>query len=240
MRSVWMAIAAAVLAACGAGEGGEARSAASAPEANATLSPRAGVDSTAPVDSGATRLVIHPSLPPYDFAPYEREPTVVDSIVVSVAGRRVQALRPGENLMPPGTEVERLSTVDLDFDGYGDLAFLVMLAMANSRTEYWRFDPRTRRFESAGEFETLVPDSATRELTSYNRGGHAGALWTAARWRWRDGRLAAVREEEQAWLEDAQRYVRIARRLREDGTTEVRHDTLDDEEVHPGPSWTQP
>ena len=239
MRSVWMLAAAVALAACGSGNGGDARAAAAVAEAAPA---RTTADSAAvvPMDSGAVRLHIHPSLPPYDFVPHERKPTVVDSIVVSVQGRRVQTLRPGENLMPPGAEVERLSPIDLDFDGYADLAFLVMLAMANSRTEYWRFDPRTRQFHPAGEFETLMPDSAAGEHTSYNRGGHAGALWTAARWRWRDGRLAAVWEEEQAWLEDAQRYVRITRRTREDGTAHVRHDTLDEAEVRPGPSWTQP
>jgi hypothetical protein len=186
---------------------------------------------------------IHPTLPPHGFALHGGEPGVVDSIVVTAGGAHVQTLPTGENQLPPETAagVERLSTLDLDWDGHADLALLSGVGMANSRSLYWRFDPATRRFTEAGEFETLVPDSAAREHTTFNRGGHGGRLWTAARWRWAGNALVPVVEEEQESLDADGRYVHVVRRRRGDRMEVVRADTLEgDAELRAAPSWMEP
>jgi hypothetical protein len=152
----------------------------------------------------------------------------------------VQTLRPAENVVPEDAGLQRLSTIDLDYDGYADLALLSTVGMANSRSEYWRFDPRTRRFVNTGEMETLTPDSAAHEHTAFNRGGHAGRLWTAARWRWVDGALVAVAEEEQDALGDGERYVHVIRQARGGKMVETRRDTLEGEELRSSPTWAEP
>jgi hypothetical protein len=174
------------------------------------------------------------------FRLHETRPGVVDSVTVTRDGRAVQSLRAPQNLVPPETGIERISRIDLDFDGHADLALLTELAMASSRSAYWRLDPATGRFTSAGEFETLHPDSATGEHVSFNRGGHAGRLWTASRWRWQDGALHEVRREEQEWSDDAARYVRIVRERRGPTLAETVRDTLDEVELRSGPSWIKP
>jgi hypothetical protein len=233
------------LAACSRAEQPPARQTAdAAPDSASVASAAPTADAPAadaPYDSAAAWTVrIHPTLPPHTFAVHQEGPEVVDSIVVWVDGRRVQTLRPRENHVIADAETERLSTLDLDFDGYADLALLTMLAMANSTSEYWRFDPAARRFVPAGEFETLTPDSAARELTHYNRGGHGGRLWTAARWRWADTALVLVSEEEQDALGDGERYVHIVRQPRGGRMVEVRRDTLEGEELRSSPSWAEP
>lgn len=232
MMAVW------ALAACSGPEQAPARAADAAPD-SAPSAPRA-VASAAPEDEAGRTIRIHPTLPPHAFALHEGRPGVVDSIVVSADGRRVQALRPGENDVPPEMEAERLSAIDLDFDGYADLALLSTLAMANSWSRYWRFDPSAQRFVPAGELETLTPDSAARELTHFNRGGHGGRLWTAARWRWMDTALVRVAEEEQDALGDGERYVHVVRRMRDGKMAEIRRDTLAGERLRAGPSWMEP
>lgn len=242
MRRMGMLLAVTALAACGGADTDDARPAAPAVAAadSAPVRP-ATADAVPAADSGAGKGVhIHPTLPPHAFALHGGEPGVVDSIVVTAGGRRVQTLRPRENLVPPDARLERVSTIDLDFDGYADLALLSTLGMANSRSEYWRFDPRMRRFVPAGEFETLAPDSAAREHTTFNRGGHAGRLWTAARHRWVDGRLLTVAEEEQALHEDGERYVRIVRRRQDGKMVEAGRTTLEDADLRAGPSWMEP
>ncbi|HYR07417.1 MAG TPA: hypothetical protein VEQ60_06605 [Longimicrobium sp.] len=238
MRRTGMMLGICALAACSRAEQPPARQTADAAPDSA-LAPSAPA-AAAPRDSGAATVRIHPTLPPHAFALHEGEPGVVDSIVVSVDGRRVQTLRPRENHVLPDAGAERLSTIDLDFDGYADLALLSVLAMANSTSEYWRFDPAARRFVPAGEFETLTPDSAARELTHYNRGGHGGRLWTAARWRWADTALVLVSEEEQDALGDGERYVHIVRQPRGGRMVEVRRDTLQGEALRSSPSWAEP
>jgi hypothetical protein len=231
-----MMLGACALAACSRAEQPPARQTAdAAPDSAAPQAAEA--PAAAPADGAGIR--IHPTLPLHAVALHEGEPGVVDSIVVAMDGRPVQTLRPVENQVPPDAGLQRLSTIDLDFDGYADLALLSTLGMANSRSEYWRFDPAARRFVAAGEHDTLTPDSAAREHTTYNRGGHAGRLWTAARLRWVDGKLVPVAEEEQTSL-DGERYVHIRRRHHQGKMIEARHDTLEAEELRAEPSWARP
>jgi hypothetical protein len=240
MGRIWMMAAACALAACSAPDQAPPRQAESSAAAadSAPVQQTAEAAPPAPASGAGQMIHIHPSLPPHGFTLHARE-TAVDSIVVSVDGRPVQTLKPGENLLPPGTEVERLSTIDLDFDGYADLAFLTYVAMANSSSEYWRFDPQARRFVHAGEFETLTPDSAAREHATFNRGGHGGRMWTATRLRWMEGRLVPVVEEEQTSV-DAERYVHIVRRPRGGRMVEAQADTLEEASLRTGPSWMEP
>lgn len=226
MRMMWIAAAAWALAACGTAEQADAPGA-------------SGVDSTAVRASGPAADAA-PGDTAIAFRPVPEGPGKVDSILVLRGGRAVQTLRPSENGLPSHSEVERISRVDLDFDGHADLGFVTELSMAGSRSEYWRLDPRTGRFEPAGVYETLQPDSAARELTTYVRGGHAGRLWTASRWRWMDGALAEVRREEQDVLPDGDGYVRIVWERRNGEMAETSRDTLDDASPHPGPSWAEP
>lgn len=237
MRMRWMMLGACALAACSRAEQPPARQTADAPPDSAI--PQATKAPAAARAADGTGIRIHPTLPPHAVALHGGEPGVVDSLVVSVDGRPVQTLRPVENVVPPDAGLQRLSTIDLDYDGYADLALLSTIGMANSRSEYWRFDPAARRFVAAGEHETLMPDSAAREHTTYNRGGHAGRLWTAARLRWVNGKLVPVAEEEQTSLGD-DRYVHIRRRHHQGRIIEVRHDTLGEENLRKEPSWGQP
>jgi hypothetical protein len=215
-----MVAAACALVACGAAEEDDARGAAPAAE------------SAAPADSPAADTA-------YAFRVHETRPGTADSITVTRRGQAVQTLVPGENHVLPEAEVGRISRIDLDFDGHADLAFVTELTMAGSHSHYWRLDPASGRFTPAGVRATLQPDSAARELTSYVRGGHAGRLWNASRWRWMDGALAEVRHEEQDALGDGV-YVRIVRERRGGALVETSRDTLDEAQLEEGPSWRTP
>lgn len=231
MRTRWMA-ALCLLAACGTAEGGDARTVArdSAPAPSAA----------APADSATATTRTAADAVEWTFRPHGTRPGVVDSIVVTRGTERVQALVPGENHVEPETGVERISRPDLDWDGHADLAFVTELTMAGSHSHYWRFDPARARFTDAGVHETLHPDSAAREWTTFNRGGHGGRLWRAARWRWADGALAEVRREEQDVLEDGATYVRVVRERRGGALAETQRDTVAEAELRAGPSWMDP
>lgn len=226
-----MVAAACVLAACGAehGDGEAALAADSAPAAEDSAAARGDAAEAGPAVADTA----------FTFRVHETQPGTADSITVARGGRVVQTLLPSENHVLPEAGVERIDRVDLDFDGYADLAFVTELSMAGSRSEYWRLDPGTGGFDHAGVYETLQPDSAARELTTYIRGGHAGRLWTASRWRWMDGALVEVRQEEQDVQPDGEGYVRIVRERRNGALAETSRDTVAD--AGPGtPSWMKP
>jgi len=155
----------------------------------------------------------------------------VDSIVVRRGCETMQTLAPGESFLLPSETAPRLSMVDVDFDGHGDLAFLSYQGMANSTSEYWRFDPASGRFEPLGAFETFQPDSARRELVTRNRGGHAGLIWSAGRHKYEGGKIVTMREEAQDWSDEAEAYVRIVRERRAGRMVETARDTLTREEA---------
>ena len=232
MRMMRIAAAALALAACGAAEGTDARgampSAAEVAVLDADASESAAAMDAAPADTS------------FPFRLHESRPGSVDSITVTRGGRAVQTLRPSENEVPAHAELDRISRVDLDYDGHADLAFVTELSMAGSRSQYWRWNPRTGRFASAGVYETLQPDSAARGFTTHIRGGHGGRLWTASRWRWMDGALAEVRREEQDAAGDGEAYVHVVQE-RQGGTfVETSRDTLAGEEIRAGATWMEP
>lgn len=231
MRTTWMLAAACALAACGAADAEDTRVA--APPAGSAMDSAAARGNGAAGTSSTTDT-------PFAFRMHETQAGMVDSITVTRGGQPVQTLRPSENLVPPESSVERIHRADLDFDGHADLGFVTELSMAGSRSEYWRMDPRTGRFAPAGVYETLQPDSAAREFTTYIRGGHAGRLWTASRWRWMDGAMVEVRQEEQDVLPDDAGFVRIIRERRGGALAETSRDTVADAELEPGPTWAKP
>lgn len=231
MRMRWMA-AACLMVACGTADGDDARPA--APDSAAPPS------AAAPADSATATARTAAEASDWTFRPHGTRPGVVDSIVVTRGARRVQALVPGENHVLPETGVERISRPDLDWDGHADLGFVTELTMAGSHSHYWRLDPAAGRFTDAGVRETLHPDSAAREWTTFNRGGHGGRLWRASRWRWMDGALAEVRREEQDVLEDGATYVRVVRERHGGALAETQRDTLAEAELRAAPSWMEP
>jgi hypothetical protein len=228
---MWMMLGACALAACGGADAEQARAAAPADTAPSMVR----VDSPAKVVRASTVA----SDSGYVFRPHGSRPGVVDSITVAYGGRPVQTLVPEENQVDPEMGIERITRPDLDWDGHADLGFVTELSMAGSRSQYWRLDPATRRFTPAGTYETLQPDSAAREWHTFIRGGHAGRLWTASRWRWIDGRLTEVRREAQDQLDDGS-YGRIVHEHRGGALAETTRDALAEDELRGGPSWMEP
>jgi hypothetical protein len=230
MRTMALLLAACALAACGARDGDAgAADDARPPASAASADSAAGVVADAAAGEGAHAFRLH-----------ETQSGVVDSITVTQGGRVVQVLLPSENQVPPETGVERIARPDLDYDGHADLAFVTELSMAGSRSEYWRLDPASGRFSHAGVFETLQADSAAREHTTHIRGGYAGRLWTASRWRWMNGELAEVRREEQDVLADDEGFVHIVHEHRNGALAETRRDTLAEHEARSAATWMEP
>ena len=227
MNRWMMVLSACALAACGPGEGPAGESPRASPENASNLVPAASTEA-------AHTIRVHPDHPPYGLVLHERDGGV-DSVGVLRGTRRLQTLAVSENAPAPG--VDRISTPDLDFDGHADLGLVTELAAGTSRSDYWRFDSTSGRYVALGNHETLQVDSAAQSLTTFNRGGHGGRIWTAAQVGVAGGALVPLREEEQAWVEDAQAYVRVVRERRGGTLAEISRDTLSESELRAGPSW---
>lgn len=217
---------AAVLAACGDGPPNQGTT------ADKGAAPASNPAPAAP-GSPARTIRVHPDHPPYGLVLHEHD-GVVDSVGVLRGTQHVQTLQvtPGA---APG--VDRVSTPDLDFDGHADLALVTQLAAGTTRSDYWRFDPASGWYQPLGNHETLQVDTAAEELTAFNRGGHGGRIWSAARLKLMDEALVPTRVEEQVWVDGLQKYVLMIRERRGSRLVETRRDTLDDARLRAGPSW---
>lgn len=107
------------------------------------------------------------------------------------------------------------AAVDINFDGYRDLTLLTDREGGTAtRTAYWVYEPRTRRFARQGEHTTFQIDSTRRRLRTYQPSGHGGLEYTAREYRWKQRRLALAHEEAQFALPGGSTFRRVVRECR--------------------------
>lgn len=223
MRGMWMLLATAALAACGTAD----------EDAAAPAARPSGSDAPAVRADAARKRVDSVAVGRFRFVLHRMPSGVVDSVFVTRAGRRVQALVPSER-EEYAVLTDPTYRVDLDFDGHMDFGLVTLMpAGPNAAFDYWRYDPAAERFGYVGNYPMLEPDSAGRTLYTHARGGHAGRLWSNARWRWTDGRLLEFWRNEQTYAMDVERYVYSESELRDGRWVVVKADTLENCEAEP-------
>lgn len=189
--------------------------------------------------SGELVFTVHGELPRFGFTPTVGGDGVVSRIDVRPLGSRAatQALEVPENVIGADEPAERFFVEDINFDGYGDLQFVSDRGAANTISAYWVFAPGDRRFHFVDELPTVQIDAAKQELTSYHRGGHAGRIFSASRFRWEGRRLVETARETQDAIDGTTDYVLTVEVLQRGQLVEVRRDTLPEAEARTGPSW---
>jgi hypothetical protein len=188
--------------------------------------------------------MIHPNLPRYDFRligrAFDEGRSVVDKIIVS----RTDKPEPWQILnvpemypIPKAANNSYFIAEDLNFDGYLDIGLLTNLAMVNSTSYYWVFNIQTRKYEALGEYQTLRLIPAKKELWTYNRGGNAGLLWSAARYKYLNGKLIAVETQQQDFDENNNRYIRTTSKRTNEKLVIVKREFFKEDVATPGATW---
>ncbi len=89
---------------------------------------------------------------------------------------------------------------DVNFDGYADLAFLRVTGVANAWSDYYLFDPLTKRWQFNAElsdYPNITRNEEKRTLSFYNKGGYGGAWYESGTMQWLDSKVLMMRREEQ-------------------------------------------
>jgi hypothetical protein len=87
---------------------------------------------------------------------------------------------PGEQRSDHGYLIIRCPTChwiggqDINFDGWLNLLFMTERGAANSKAEYWVYDPAADRFRDLGEFPMFRVDAVHKRLSTYVGNGPAG------------------------------------------------------------------
>lgn len=125
---------------------------------------------------------------------------VVDAIAVQRAGQEVQRLPvPAMEPVLPGAAF-LVEAQDINFDGYNDLALAVARGVANTYAMYWLFDPSRGRFTSLGRYPRFTVDMTRKRLSTYERGGEGGFIYTATAYAFSHNGLIVIRRERQERL----------------------------------------
>ena len=123
----------------------------------------------------------------------------VDALQVSRTDRAGSAQSLPVHTMTPVAKGDDffLGADDINFDGYNDLYFATSRGVANTYADYWLFDPARGTLSYLGSYPIFKVDAPTRELSTYERGGDAGMIYTSKRYAFIDGKLTVIASEEQ-------------------------------------------
>ncbi len=135
--------------------------------------------------------------------------------VTTKDGRLLQRLDDDRRVFDsPPPSMPYLRVDDVNFDGYPDVGvFLRFEIPGNALYAYWLFDPATHRFVRLVGPALSNPrvDAGAKAVIAESNDGGAGKLFTRTTYRVRDGRLEAIQDERQRWIDG--RYVHETRNL---------------------------
>jgi hypothetical protein len=167
---------------------------------------------------------VHPDLHQHVFrVVWTPDPLVeLDRIEVSTTENItvIQKLTVDECLAP----FLHFEAVDANFDGYKDLMFLVSSgASGNESYMVWFFNPQKGEFVPRKEFielPGLSVDEKTKTVHTLARGGMIGLNYVSTAYKYIDGKLTPVEEENQHDLYPSQYFLNVMSK-RSDGKMEV-------------------
>lgn len=167
-------------------------------------------------DTTATVDELHDS----DYGIFHFDYSVTDELIFSLqlqlperkallftqaSGPILQEFKLGEDLnMDDGYYAENPETIfslqDVNFDGYTDISFIRTTGVANTWSDYYLFDPKTKKWqfqEELSEHANLSVDDKNRQLNFHNKGGFGGAWYESGTIEWINSKPLLIRKEEQ-------------------------------------------
>lgn len=99
-----------------------------------------------------------------------------------------------------------LGFADVNFDGYDDLFFATSRGATNTYVDYWLYTPSTGEFSYFGNYPIFSIDTDKQMLSTYEKGGHGGMIYTANRYRFVNGKLVLVESEKQEAIRGTDAY----------------------------------
>ena len=113
--------------------------------------------------------------------------------------------------------------MDANFDGYMDFCYTYAVATVNARYEVWAWNESLGQFVGTGQLTGyLLVDEETQTISSYIRGGWAGALGSDTFYRWENVQLVCIRRVSTVPPEEGNDSVMLVVEDRTDGElTEV-------------------
>lgn len=135
---------------------------------------------------------------------------VVDELQVRTEGKTILLQSLPVHDMAPVTRSQEffIGTADINFDGYNDLFLATSRGVANTYADYWLFVPSKQSFSYLGNFPVFTVNRSKHRLSSYERGGHGGMIYTASTYAFIDGVLTLVVLEKQEATDQDGRYVK--------------------------------
>jgi hypothetical protein len=165
------------------------------------------------------------SLPPYQVSfkvKTVENRKLIEDLVISPLNRSDLSQTLSVHAMTPIKQDKEffVGSTDVNFDGYNDLFLATSRGTANTYADYWGFDPKTKKFSYLGNYPILKVENTTKTLSSYERGGSGGMIFTKNSYKFIDGVLTIIESVKQEATDQDGVYVRKTFR-RKSGTLEL-------------------
>jgi len=120
---------------------------------------------------------------------------------------------------PPPAMVDWFRAEDLNFDGYQDIFLGTQWGATGNRYGcIWLYDTTTGRFKYSEEFSHLLCrywlDPEDKTVFTFDRGGAAGAVHQARRYKANRDHLILIWSEDQDWNDDRKQFHCVVKTLR--------------------------
>jgi hypothetical protein len=168
---------------------------------------------------------IGPSLPPYQISfkvKTSENRKLIEELVISPLNRPDLSQTLSVHAMTPIKRDKEffVGSADVNFDGYNDLFLVTSRGTANTYADYWEFEPKAKKFSYLGNYPILKVENKTKTLSSYERGGSGGMIFTQNAYKFIDGVLTIIESVKQEATDQDGVYIKKTFR-RKSGTLEL-------------------
>ena len=126
-------------------------------------------------------------------------------------------------------------TNDYNFDNYMDVGILYTPGSSNSFYLTFLYDPNTKKYvynKELSDLSYVYPDKETQTVRYHMKGGHAGAIYNAGEYEWRNGKLTHIVSIDQDYDDESEKYIRTTKTLQNDGKWDEKTESFTYEELY--------
>jgi hypothetical protein len=147
---------------------------------------------------------------------------IIDSITFDYDGKKHTIIPPGDmqsfSLPDNPDDFDRISTADLNFDNYMDIAIFMWSGSGGVWEYIYIYNPKEKKYyyqEELSALATVWADAETQTVKSHGKGGHAGWIYYYKEFKWENGQLILIGSEDQEYDDGLELYLRVTRTLQD-------------------------
>jgi hypothetical protein len=146
---------------------------------------------------------------------------VIGSLTFEYDGKKHTIVPPGDmqsfSIPDNPDNFDRIDVADLNFDNYMDITIFMWSGSGGIWEYIYIYNPKEKKYyyqEELSSLATVWADAETKTVKSHGKGGHAGWIYYYKEFKWENGQLTLICQEDQDYDNDLELYIRVTRTLK--------------------------